>query len=619
MDRKVLLDALQSRVVVGDGGILSELHHRGLGPHVSAEGLNLTRPDLVAGVHRDYVQAGATLIETNTRGANRPRLEQYHLADQISEINAAAVRLARNGAGGRAWVAGAVGPLPSDGLADRAMARLAEGAFDIFAEQMAALVEAGVDLLICTPFRDLDELHQALRAAKHVTQLPVIALATFEHHAEPACDVDVYAALQGLADAGADVVGTSSGRGASNVVRIVETFGVQSHTPIAAFPNAGFGEYVGGRLRYTASPEYMAAVAERLVAAGANIVGGCGGTGPTEVAAITARLAGRRPVRRVVRAVASVAAEPVAPPPQDGLLERAARRKGIIVQVDPPAHLGCEEVVRTCRTLAAAGVDAIAMGDSPLTSPQMSNVAMASIVQREVGVDCMVHMTCRDRNRMALQADLMGAWALGVRHVLVVTGNPPASGDMLGAGGVFDVDSVGCIDIVRGLNRGRNVTGASIGWATAFRIGCAFDPSSHLPFELDRLKRKVAAGAAFAATPLVFDAGRFVEGVQAARAAGVTIPIFASVYPLRSHRNAEFIGNELPGARVPSAIVERMTKAGPADAGREGIQIAKEVIEQVWSVADGVYVVTPMRRAEPVVELVNDFHARVRAGSGAMA
>lgn len=609
MDRKAFLDLLQSRVVVGDGGIGTELYHRGVELQVCYEGLNLARPDLVAGIHRDYINAGAQLIETNTYNANRARLEQYHLADKITDINAAGVRLARTEAAARpgVFIAGAVGPLPSLALAQEAIDRSPEEIYNLFAEQITVLADAGVDALILETFGDLDELHQALKAAKTLTDLPVIAQLTFQHRAVTETGVDVYTALQGLADAGADVVGTNCGRGVSNVASIVEDFAAQSHAMLSAFPNAGFPEYVGGRVMYLASPEYMASMAERMVDAGANIVGGCCGTGPREIAAIAGRLANRRPVRRVIRPVPRAApAEPaILPPKYETFIDRAPEKNLVFVELDPPYGLNYEKILDGARALKSLGVDAITMGDSPLAALRMSPIAMAAVVQREVGIDCIVHMSCRDRNLIALQGDLMGAWAMGIRHVLIITGDPAKTGNQPGASSVYDVNSIGAIKLVAGLNEGVNAAGASIRRATGFNIGCGFNPNfKNLQFEVNKLKRKVEAGANYVLTQLVFDVPRYAESVRMAREAGITVPIFPAIYPLLSKRNAEFIHNELPGAKLPDTILERMRQADPKTAAREGVQIGRELIEQMRPYSDGMYVVAPMNKCELAMELV---------------
>lgn len=613
MDRKALLDALQAGVIVGDGGIGTELYHRGVELHVSYDGLNLSRPDLVSAIHHDYLAAGARLIETNTFGANRPRLDQYHLADKIVEINTTGVRLARDEAAGKAFVAGAVGPLPPLALAEQAVDRTPEEVFNIFAEQITALANAGVDALILETFLDIEELKHALRAAKQLTDLPVVAQLTFHHRAVTATGVDIYTALQGLADAGADVVGTNCGRGVSQVLHIVEEFGAQSHAMLSAFPNAGFPEYVAGRVMYLASPEYMASMAERMVEAGANLVGGCCGTGPREIAAIADRLRTRRPARRVIRPIPqATAVEPaVRPPRRESFADRAREKNVVLVELDPPYGLDCDRVLQGCRRLRELHVDAVTLGDSPLAALRMSSIAMGSIVQREVGIDCIVHLSCRDRNLIALQGDLMGAWALGLKNLLIITGDPAKIGNQPGASSVYDLNSIACIKMVSGLNDGVNLAGASIRRATGFNIGCGFNPNfKNLQFEVNKLKRKVEAGARFALTQLVFDAPRFAESVRLIRDAGLDIPIFPAIYPLLSRRNAEFIHNELPGARLPQAILDRMANTDKQTGAQEGVEIAKELIEQMRPHADGVYIVAPMNKFEPAVELVEYIRSR---------
>ncbi|MGB9626398.1 MAG: bifunctional homocysteine S-methyltransferase/methylenetetrahydrofolate reductase, partial [Phycisphaerae bacterium] len=503
-------------------------------------------------------------------------------------------------------------------LVEQAVDRTLEEIFNIFAEQITILADAGADAIILETFLDLDELKQALRAARQHTDLPVIAQLTFPDRAVTTTGTDVYTALQGLADAGADVVGTNCGRGVSQVLRIVEEFGAQSHALISAFPNAGFPEFVAGRVMYLASPDYMAVMAERMVEAGANLVGGCCGTGPREVAAIAERLRDRRPARRVIRPVAAAApvAAVVRPPPRESFIDRAREKNVVLVELDPPRGLDYERVLHGCRLLREARADAVTMGDSPLATLRMSSIATASLVQREVGIACIAHVTCRDRNLIALQSDVMGAWALGLRHLLVLTGDPARIGTQPGATGVYDLNSIACIRMIARLNNGMNLAGASIGRATGFTIGCGFNPNfRNLGFEVNRLKRKVEAGAQFALTQLVFDAPRFAESVRRIRDAGIGIPIFPAIYPLLSRRNAEFIHNELPGASLPRAVLDRMAGTNAETGPREGVQIAKELIEQTWPHADGMYIVAPMNKVDVAVELVRHIRTEAPAGS----
>ncbi len=612
MARNGFLEALEDHAMVGDGAIGTELYHRGASLSLNYDQLNLSNRPLVGEIHSNYIEAGAELLETNTFGANRVRLEQHGLADKLTEINAAGARLALAAAAGRAFVAGAVGPLPATELGQEYVERSPDEAYEVYREQIVALADAGVDLIILETFTDLTELHQALRAAKERTDLPVIAQLAFHHRAVTPTGVDIFTALQGLADAGADVVGTNCGRGVSNVLHIVEEFGSFSAAKISAFANAGFPEQVGGRIMYLATPEYMATMAERMVEAGANLVGGCCGTGPAVITAIAERIKGRKPAERRLRPVprAPSVKPPIAPPKRKTCLDRVDEKKLIVVEIDPPFGLDYERVVDGCRLLRDAGVDGITTGDSPLAALRMSNISMASIVQREVGVECIIHVCCRDRNVIGLQGDLMGAWALGIRSVLVITGDPAKIGNQPGASSVYDLNSIGLIKVIRGLNDGVNFAGASIRRATGFNIGCGFNPNHQdLGSEVRKLVRKVEAGARFALTQLIFDSRRFSESVGMARDAGVTVPILPAIFPLLSHRNAEFIHNELPGARLPEWVMQRMSRADKKAAPKEGLAIAKQLIEEIWEHGSGCYIVPPLDRYELAAELVEFVHS----------
>jgi len=595
-----LSEILRQRVLVGDGAMGTELYRRGVPIGVCFDELNLTRADLVGQVHSDYIDAGAEIIETNTFGANRLSLAAFGLAERVREINIAGVEIAKQAAAGRGvLVAGSVGPLPARDADESAAERTDEQVYEVYREQIEALAEAGADCIILETFTDLEELHLALRAAKDVADLAVIAQLTFHHAAGTVSGVDVYSALAGLVDAGADVVGTNCGRGVAHVLRIVEEFASRSDAFVSAFPNAGLPEYVGGRVMYLASPQYMADMAEKMVEAGANIVGGCCGTGPREIAAMAERIKGRSPAVRVRRPapVAKVAVEPVKPPPRKTFLDRLPQRKAVFVELDPPYGLNYDRLLEAARGAARLGVDGVMMGDCPLATLRMSNIAAAAVVQREVGVECIVHVSCRDHNLIGLQSLLMGAWALGIRSVLAITGDPAKMGNQPGASSVYDLNSIGLIRLIAGLNRGVNFAGASVERATDFTICCAFNPNvKNLAAEVRKLLRKVQAGAQCAFTQLVFDVDRFAAAVRSVRDAGITIPVIAGVMPLLSARNCEFIHNELPGCSVPDEIRRRMARTDRRSGPKEGLAIAREIIERIWDCCDGVYIVPPLNK-----------------------
>ncbi len=601
------LTALEERVLVGDGAMGTELYARGVGLDANFDELNLEHPGLVRAIHGEYVEAGAEFLETNTYGANRGRLQSYGLEDRLTDINGAGVKLAREAAGGKAFVAGSIGSLPAHEYSDDPIVWSPEDVYEIFREQAAILADAGADVILLETFSDLEQLQQGVRAVKEHTDLPVIAQLTFQHRAVTVGGVDVHAALQSLAELGADVVGTNCGRGVANVLHIIEEFGSRSKAKISAFANAGFPEDVGGRILYLTAPQYLATMAERMVEAGANLVGGCCGTTPKSIRAIAERIGRREPAPRRIKKVATAAAveAPIMPPARQTYLDRTRERAVVFVELDPPAGLNFEKILTGCHVLHNMGVDAITMGDSPLATLRASNLATAALVQGEVGIECMVHMACRDHNIIGLQANLMGAWMQGIKSVLIITGDPAKLGNQPGASSVFELNSIGLIKISANLNRGVNYAGAGIHKATGFNIGCGFNPNfKNLGFEVGKLRRKIDAGAMFIMTQMVFDPQRYAESVRMIREAGIDAPIFPAIFPFVSGRNAEFLHNELPGVSVPETLLARMAKTDKKTGITEGIKIAKELIEQYWEHSQGMYIVPPFNRYEVAAELV---------------
>jgi len=399
----------------------------------------------------------------------------------------------------------------------------------------------------------------------------------------------------------------------ANVLHIVEEFGSRSEAKISAFPNAGFPEDVGGRIMYLSSPQYLATMAERMADAGANIIGGCCGTSPQTIEAIVQRLGRRKPAARQLRSVlkASAVETPLQHPDRKTYLDRIKDKSVVFVELDPPYGLDFDHLLTGCRALHNLGVDAITMGDSPVATLRVNNLAAAALVQGQVGIECIVHVTCRDHNIIGLQGLLMGAWVQGIKSVLIVTGDPAKLGNQPGASSVYDLNSIGLIKIAEGMNRGVNFAGASIRKATGLNIGCGFNPNVNLGNEVKKLKRKVEAGAKYVLTQMVFDPDRFAQAVQLIREAEIEVPVFPAVFPFVSPRNAEFVHNELPGVTVPEKILARMSRTDKKTSVPEGLSIARELIEQFWDHADGMYIVSPFNRYELAMELVE--HVRTHA------
>ncbi len=611
------LDQLRDRIIIGDGAMGSRLYELGVAPTSSYDQLNLTRPDLVRQIHGEYLQAGAQLLETNAFSANRMRLATFGLESQVAQINRQAVALAKEVAGNSAFVAGTVGPLPSRGAGANLDELTDDDIRAVFREQIVALAEAGADAILLETFPDLRQIQLALGQAKTCCDLPVIAQMTFPDGRHAPDGSDAFAALQSLREAGADVIGTNCGGGVSKVLRAIEYLGQCTDAPLSAFANAGMPQQVDGRLLYLMGPDYFADAAQRMVEAGANLVGGCCGTRTADIAAIATRLRNLKPVKRSVRiTVAPCAADAVSAPPRPlpGFLAQVSQKTVVLVEMDPPKGTDVQQTLRGARSLKDAGADAITLGDSPLATLRMDNIAMGSLIQREAEIPVICHLACRDRNLIGTQSLLLGAHALGISAILAITGDPAKLGDHPEATSVYDLNSFKLIELMSRLNRGQNHAGQSIGQGTAFTIGAAFNPNvRNLDVEVARLKKKVDRGATFALTQAVFDADTMRRACDAARDLG--IPIFAGIYPLLSSRNAEFLHNEFPGISICDAVRQRMAAAAPdkPKMAAEGLAIAKELMDAFRECADGLYLIAPLNRPRVPVQLLEYIRSRPAA------
>jgi len=593
------LERVRQEVLVGDGAIGTMLYAKGVSLDANFEHLNLVRPNLVLELHGEYLAAGAQVIETNTFGANFVKLDAIGLGGKVAEINRQGAILARRAADGHdAFVAGSIGPL-GRGKADLTP----DQAQECVRVQAAALAEGGVDLFILETFAELDELEWAVRAAKEVG-LPVIANLAFGEGARLAGGIRAEDAALRLAAAGADLVGANCGAGPLELLATLKRMAAATDLPIAAYPNSGFPEYVDGRSIYRTTPDYFAGMALEMVQAGAALVGGCCGTTPDHVREVARRLKGLKPVpRQVSRAAASAEVGTSVPSAGAGFLAHWGTRKVITVELDPPRGLDCSKVLAGSRALKEAGADAINLAENPLARVRMGNLALASLIRREVGIEVIAHITCRDRNLLGLQSDLMGASLLGVTSILAVTGDPANMGEDAGASSVFDLNSFTLIKLLNELNRGVNALGNPIGAGTGFTVGAAFNPNvQKMEVQVGRLVRKVANGAQFAQTQPIYDLNRLDEMLELT--AGIGIPILPGVLPLVSGRNAEFLHNEVPGIVIPEEIRKRMAGRSGDDGVREGLAIAGEFIEAALTRVGGFYLIPPFGKHEIAVELV---------------
>ncbi|MFL5606787.1 MAG: bifunctional homocysteine S-methyltransferase/methylenetetrahydrofolate reductase [Gemmatimonadaceae bacterium] len=615
-------------LVLFDGAMGTMLYSRGVFINQCYDELNLRSPDLVRDVHRAYVKAGAEVLETNSFGANRIKLGQFGLGAQTRELNRRAAELAREAieqAGGHdVLVAGAVGPLGV--RLEPYGPTSAEEAREVFREQMEGLAAGGADLFILETFSDLHEIGQAIAAAREVNpSLPVVAQMTIgadcltPYGATPE---DVARALDGF---GADVIGLNCSVGPQIILDAIEKMVPHTRKKLSAQPNAGMPRDVGGRSMYMASPEYMASYARHLVQAGAKVVGGCCGTTPEHIHAmcegvrpLSPRFAraggsgshaavGVAPSTQEKKRAADVEAVPLAARSRWGA-KIAAGRFVTSVEIVPPRGVDATRMLADVGQLKRAGVDAVNVPDGPRAQSRMGALLTSLLIEQRVGIETVTHYACRDRNLLGMLSDLLGASAVGLRNLLLITGDPPKMGPYPSATAVFDIDAIGLTNLVHNLNHGKDPGDNAIGTPTQFVIGVGVNPAPiDLEHELKRFAWKVEAGAEFAVTQPVFDASQLENFLR--RTEGARVPIVAGIWPLVSVRNAEFLANEVPGVSVPESIITRMRKAGERSkehAVAEGIAIAREMLDRVRGGVQGVQVSAPFGKVELALEVFGD-------------
>ncbi len=590
------------------------LYARGVFINRCYDELNLSDPGLILSIHEEYLQAGAEILETNTFGANRFRLARHGLAGKVAEINAAGVRLARQAVAhlkekqaGDAWVAGSVGPL---GLRLEPLGPTSlEEARAAFAEQIHALAAAGAGLLVIETMPALDEAHEALKAARDTApDLPVLVMVTVDDESNCLDGSSPQHAAASLTDWGANAVGVNCSTGPATVLTAIEAMRSITTLPLAAMPNAGMPRAVEGRNIYLCSPEYMASFARKALRAGAQIVGGCCGTTPDHIRAMRSALRAIDAQTRLATAGAAPPSETETPPAPLGQRSRIGSlvESGefiTLVEIVPPRGIDGSKEIDGARLLAGLGVHAINVPDSPRASARMSAQSLCIQIQQTAGIETVLHYTCRDRNVLSIQSDLLGASSIGLRNILCLTGDPPKLGNYPDATAVFDVDAIGLVNIVRRLNHGLDIGSNSIGASTNFTIACAANPGvPDIEHELRRFHYKVEAGAEYAITQPVFDLRLLEEFLR--RIEDYRIPVIAGIWPLTSLRNAEFMRNDLR-VSMPEEIMQRMAQCESPDAARrEGIRIAQEMLEAVRPLVQGVQVAAPFGRYAAAAEVL---------------
>jgi homocysteine S-methyltransferase len=620
-DRRDFRKLLAERVVVFDGAMGTRLYDMGVFLNRCFDELNLSSASMIEEVHRAYVDIGVDVIETNTFGASRPKLEKHGLAEQVVEINRAGASIARQAAGNRALVAGAIGPL---GLRIEPWGPTSvEEAAAFFAEQAGALADGGADLFCIETFYDLAEIEAAVAGVRSVSDLPIVAQMTINDEGNSLEGVAPETFGSRLEALDVDAVGVNCSVGPAPMLQVVERLTGAVDKPIAVQPNAGKPRVVENRNFYLCSPEYMATYAKRMIESGARIIGGCCGTTPEHLKAIIAAVRSVQPQQRRLAGASqavsgeSPAMEPVPFPERSRLTASLAEdRFVVLVEMLPPRGTSLVRNLRGATTLAEAGIDAINIPDGPRASARMTPMALAVSIERQAGIETLIHYCCRDRNLLGMQSDLIGAHALGLRNILIITGDPPKLGDYPDATAVFDVDSIGLTNMVSRLNRGVDVGNNPIGEPTSFGIGVGVDPAAlDLDREISRFEWKVDAGAEFAITQPVFDPDnllRFLERIQHVR-----IPVIAGIWPLASYRNAEFMNNEVPGVHVPQPILERMRRVETKEEARaEGIEIAREMLVALLPHVQGVQIAAPFARYKTAVEVAAAIPEDRRRGGG---
>ncbi|HEY8055805.1 MAG TPA: bifunctional homocysteine S-methyltransferase/methylenetetrahydrofolate reductase [Terriglobales bacterium] len=611
-------EELASRVLVSDGAMGTMLYAHGVFINRSYDELNLSQPAVVREIHRAYAQAGAEIIETNTFGANAVILEKYGLRDQVDAINRAGVALARECAGD-SWVAGAMGPL---GVYVEPLGKLSlSEARAAFRQQAAALAEAGADLLMLETFGQVAELGEAIQGARQACALPIAAQITIDDEGRALDGTPAREAARRMHEWGAEVIGINCSGGPVGMLEALEQMAQATDRPLIAQPNAGKPRNVDGRNLYMVSPEYLADYARQFIGAGAKIVGGCCGTTPEHIKWIRNYVRSTQPGKRRVRVetVAQAGAQtrtPVAAAQRSNLGRKLAEGRFVtLVEILPPRGSDPGRELQSAAFFEQQGADAINIPDGPRANARMSNQALAVMLRNQMAIEPVLHYCCRDRNVISMQSDLLGGFALGLRNLILITGDPPKLGNYPDATAVFDVDAIGLTNLVRNLNCGLDLGGNAVGGQTAYLIGVGANPGAvNYEEEIRRYRWKVEAGADYVVTQPVFDLElleKFLADTEDARR-----PLIAGIWPLTSLRQAEFMQNELR-VRVPEAVIERMRRAGTAEAAkREGLEIAKEMVRALRSTVAGIQI-SVLGRDTAAAELLRTARGEEAAGAEA--
>lgn len=610
-------DALKERILVGDGAMGTFLFKQGFPIGVPYEQYNIVKPEAVLDVHRQYVAAGAQVIQTNTYQANAVKFSRYGAEDQVEEINRAAVRLARQAAGQQAYVVGTVGSVRDGKRGNVRTLALT----DALHRQIHALLSENVDGLLFETFYDLDEMKLALRIAREETNIPVICQFAAEDSGRTVDGFTLEDAFKQLLEDGADIVGFNCRTGPNGILKLIDGLAVDKLT-YSVFPNAGAASFVDGKYEYSAGPDYFATMAQKFADRGAHLIGGCCGTTPQHIEAMAKALAGYTPVQPepALKQNAVAAQQPAVVYDKwdkgrhsgPNILQKVKDRHTVIVELDPPRDLDISKFMAGAQALKDCGADAVTMADNSLAVTRMSNLALAALVQEHIGLTPLIHVACRDRNLIGTQSHLMGLDALGINHVLAVTGDPARFGDLPDSSSVYDLTSFELIRMTKQLNEGIAFSGKPLKQKADFIVGGAFNPNvKHLDKAVQRLERKIAAGADYIMTQPVYDPALIERIAEATK--HLEVPIFIGIMPLANGRNAEYLHNEVPGIQLSDAVRARMAGL-EGEAGRaEGVTIAKELIDCAIKHFKGIYIMTPFLHYSMAVQLTQYVHEKTLA------
>lgn len=616
--RKTLND---KKIVIFDGAIGTQLYERGIFFNLSFDGQNLTNPELVAQIHKDYIKAGAMAIETNTFGANRYKLKNFNLEDKVYEINKKGAEIASNAAGDKIFVAGSIGPL---GIRIEPWGPTSlEEAKESFKEQALGLIDGGIDVFICETFGDITELGQAINGIKEVMKLkgveiPIIAQMTVMEDGHSIYGTEPEIFTKRIEDWGADVIGLNCSIGPKAMLDVLEKMVKITTKPLSVMPNAGKPAHVEGRTLYLSNPEYFAFYVRRYIQVGAQIIGGCCGTTPEHIKKVSETIKMLLAEQKSIAVVESmdkvdtettkkVQYQPILKQNKSRLAAKITEGKFVAsCELTPPRGWDLSKIIEAAQKLKENNFDTINIPDGPRASAKLSPLAMAITIERNVGIETILHYTCRDRNLLGMQSDLLGAYSVGLRNLLIITGDPPVIGDYPNVTGVFDVDAIGLTNMVNYLNQGIDIGGKTIGKPTGFFIGVGANPTAvNIEKELKRFYWKVDAGAEYCITQPVFEPEQLENFLDKIK--DYKIPVLAGIWPLQSLRNAEFLQNEVPGVILPQWIIEEMKKCN-GDGEKErltGLEIAKKILKQVYPFVNGVQIAAPFNRYDIAIELFN--------------